>query len=164
MILVSIIFFGGIGCFHVSPGGSWSPQTSPCVLAMVQTDPAKKTTFCGWLTCATILAGVSVQINFWTFLVSKKAHCDFELTWDPKDTEVTEGVQRSLCLFYHKLLQYGCLQTWDPKDTEVTEGVRKSHCLVLPQTTHGCLQTPLGPSNQDLSFWSDLLKIPRCRN
>ena len=50
----------------------------------------------------------------------------FKLTWDPKDTEDTEGTRRSLCHFCFKSLQYGCL--W----------------------------TPLDPSNQDLTFWADL--------
>ena len=49
----------------------------------------------------------------------------FELTQDHLDTEDTEGNRRSLCLFFSKPLQYGCL--W----------------------------TPLDPHIQDLTFWAD---------
>ena len=38
-----------MGCFQVSPGGSWSPPTFPCVFSRVQTDPAKNHFFeMGW--------------------------------------------------------------------------------------------------------------------
>ena len=35
----------------------------------------------------------------------------FELTQDHLGTEDAEGVQRSICLFCSKPLQYGCLRT-----------------------------------------------------
>ena len=39
----------------------------------------------------------------------------FELTQDHLDTDVTEGMRRSLRLFCSQPLQYGCL--WTPLDT-----------------------------------------------
>ena len=39
----------------------------------------------------------------------------FELTQDQLDTDVTEGMRRSLRLFCSQPLQYGCL--WTPLDT-----------------------------------------------
>ena len=134
----------------------------------------------------------------------------FELTQDHLDTDVTEGMRRSLRLFCSQPLQYGCLWTpldtssqdlafladsrppghwwhrghfffvpnpnnmgvyrlpwtqaikiWhfeltqDHLETEDSKGMRRLLCFSSSKPLqHGCLQTPLVTSNQDLAFWA----------
>ena len=80
----------------------------------------------------------------------------FELTQDHLDTDVTEGLGKSLCLFCLKPLQYGRLLTpavkiWqvtqDHQDTEDTEAALSSF---LSQTPAIWVSTDL-PGPQQLS-------------
>ena len=89
----------------------------------------------------------------------------FELTQDHLDTDVTEGMLRSLRLFCSQPQQYGCQQT--PLDTNSQDlpfwadsgppghWLHQGHFFCSKFLQYGCLRTPLDPSNQDLAFWVD---------
>ena len=106
-------------CYVVVCGGKW------CQICMRCDEPNFLKLFgFPWYTLSAILcSGLNgYTVKLWGkpifFLFDKIWH--FELTWDPKTTEVTKGVRRSIYHFCHTHLQYGCLWTLlDPNNRDL---------------------------------------------